>query len=168
MADKKTHWKATMNPDYLGAWALQPGEEPVLTIISAGQEMVIGSDGKKEECLVVRYKGVGPGKMIVNATNAKTLSKVAGSPFLEDWKGVSFKVYTERVKAFGDVVDAIRIRPTKPKAAAPVPKCADCGNEVKPAFNKTAQALAQYTTERYGRILCADCATKAAEEAPTE
>lgn len=168
MADKKTHWKATMNPDYLGAWALQPGEEPVLTIIAAGQEMVIGSDGKKEECLVVRYKGVGPGKMIVNATNAKALSKVAGSPFLEDWKGVNIKVYTERVKAFGDVVDAIRIRPTKPKAAAPVPKCTDCGKEVKPAFNKTAQELAQYTQERYHKVLCAECATKAAEEAASE
>ena len=168
MSEKLTHWKQTMNPDYLGAWALQPGEEPILTITGAGIEKVIGSDGKKEECLVIRYKEkVGPGKMIVNATNSKTIEKLAGTPYIEQWAGTRIQVYTEKVKAFGDVVDAIRIRSFKPKAAAPVPKCTGCGAEIKAAYGKTAAGMAQYTQERYGAALCADCATKRAAQ-PTE
>lgn len=163
MSEKKTHWKSTMNPDYLGAWALQPGEEPILTISAAGIEKVIGSDGKKEDCLVIRYKErIGPGKMIVNATNSKTIEKLAGTPYIEEWAGAKIQVYVEKVRAFGDVVDAIRIRPFKPKAAAPVPKCTDCGGEIKPAYGKTAQGMADYTTERFGAPKCADCAQKRA------
>ena len=169
MSEKLTHWKATMNPDYLGAWALQPGEEPVLTITGANIEMVVGNDGKKEECLVIKYREkVGPGKMIVNATNAKTIEKFAG-PYIEKWAGTQIQVYSERVKAFGGVVDAIRIRPTKPKKAAPVPNCSECGCVIQPAFGKSAKDLAAYTAERYGAPHCADCATKKASEAqPTE
>lgn len=152
-----------MNPDYLGAWALQPGEEPILTISTAGIEKVIGSDGKKEDCLVIRYREkVGPGKMIVNATNSKSIEKLAGTPYIEKWVGTQIQVYVEKVRAFGDVVDAIRVRPFKPKAAAPVPKCSDCGGEIKPAYGKTAQGMADYTLERFKVALCADCAQKRA------
>lgn len=162
MAEKLTHWRATQDPNYLGAWALQPGEEPILTITAAGMEKVIGSDGKKEDCLVIRYKGVGPGKMIVNATNSRSIEKLAGTPYIEKWTGTQIQVYAEKVRAFGDVVDAIRIRPFKPKAAAPIPKCTDCGGEIKPAFGKTAQGMADYTLDRFKAALCADCAQKRA------
>lgn len=162
---ERTHWKSTMNPDYLGAWAFQPGQEVILTIAGAGVEKVIGSDGKKEECLVVRYKEkFGPGKFISNATNSKAISKATGSPFLEDWAGKRIQMYTEKVRAFGDVVDAIRVRPTPPKAAPAVPKCEVCGNEIKAAYGKTPAGLAQYTQEKFGKHMCADCAAKAAAE----
>lgn len=168
MSEKLTHWKQTQNPDYLGAWALQPGEEPVLTIKSAGVEKVVGTDGKKEECLVIHYpENIGPGKMIVNRTNAKIISKLAGSPYIENWPGTQIQVYSDRVKAFGDVVDAIRIRPTKPKAKQ-VPKCGDCKKAIQSAYGKSPEALAAYTKERYGVALCASCAEKrASEEKPT-
>lgn len=160
MAETLTHWKKTMNPDYLGAWALQPGEEPILTIVSVGTEKVIGSDGKKEDCTVMRYKGIGPGKMVLNVTNCKAIEKVTGTPYTEQWKGAQIQVYSERVKAFGDVVDALRIRPTKPKVQS-VPKCSDCGGEIKPAYNMTASDLAKYTAAKFeGAALCASCAEK--------
>lgn len=168
MSETKIHWKATMHPDYLGAWALQPGEEPVLTILSVATEKVVGSDGKKEECTVMRYKGVGPGKMVLNVTNCKTIERVVGSPFISDWAGHQIQVYSEKVKAFGDVVDALRIRPFKPKASAPLPKCADCGNEITAAYGKTAAGMAQYTQENYGAALCADCAMKRAAAKQSE
>ena len=160
MAETLTHWKKTMNPDYLGAWALQPGEEPILTIQSVATEKVIGSDGKKEDCTVMRYKGIGPGKMILNVTNCKAIEKVTGTPYTEQWKGAQIQVYAERVKAFGDVVEAIRIRPHKPRAAQVVPKCSDCGNDVTPAYNMTALDLAKYTTQKLGAVYCAACAEK--------
>lgn len=168
MADKKTHWKQLQDSPYLGAYSLQPGQEIVLTIARAGKEAVMGADGKKEDCLCVHFAEKGVKPMVVNATNAKTITKVAGTPYIEDWAGTRIQIYAEKVRAFGDVVEALRVRSHKPKAAAPVPKCADCGQEVKPAFNKSASELAQYTNERYGKVLCAECATKTAEEAASE
>lgn len=168
MAEKLTHWKKTMNPDYLGAWALQPDEEPILTIVSVSTEKVVGSDGKKEECTVMRYKGIGPGKMVLNVTNCKAIEQVTGTPHIEKWVGAKIQVYAEKVKAFGEVVDALRIRPFKPKVAAPVPKCAECGGEIQPAYGKSPAALAAYTEKQYGKPMCADCASKAAAAVPSE
>ena len=75
----KTHWKKLNNPDYLGAYALNPGEDMELTIKSAGEETFTGTSGKKEKGLLVHFAEQ-PKPMICNATNAKTITKVAGSP----------------------------------------------------------------------------------------
>lgn len=169
MVENLTHWKKTMNPDYLGAWALQPGEEPILTIVSVSTEKVVGSDGKREECTVMRYKGIGPGKMVLNVTNCKAIERALGTPHIEHWVGHQIQIYSERVKAFGADVEAIRVRPFKPKVAAPVPKCSECGGEIKTAYGKSPAALAQYTEKQYGTPLCASCAEKrAAATKPTE
>lgn len=169
MPDKLTHWKKTMNPDYLGAWALQPGEEPILTILGVTTEKVVGSDGKKEECTVMRYKGIGPGKMVLNVTNCKAIERALGSPFTEHWTGHQIQVYSERVKAFGGVVDALRVRPFKPKETAPVPNCSDCGGKIVAAYGKNAAQMAEYTKSKFNAPLCASCAEKrAAAVQPTE
>ena len=44
-----THWKKLDNPDYIGAYAFQPGEEKTLTIKNVRREVVVGAEGKKEE-----------------------------------------------------------------------------------------------------------------------
>jgi len=169
VSETLTHWKSTQHPDYLGAWALQPGQEPVLTISSAGVEKVVGADGKKEECLVIGYREkIGPGKMIVNATNSKSISALAGSPFIERWIGTQIQVYSERVKAFGGVTDALRIRPFKPKPSNPVPNCSECSQPIQAAYGRSPEALAQYTKEKFSVPLCASCAARRAGEGNAE
>ena len=76
----KTHWKRLQNPDYIGAYALDPGKDMILTIKSAANEMIIGADGKKEECMVMRFIEPGVKPMIVNTTNAKTITKIYKTP----------------------------------------------------------------------------------------
>lgn len=66
----KTHWKKLTHPDYLGAYALNPGEERTLTIKSVASELVVGTDGKKEECIVARFTE-DEKPMILNKTNMK-------------------------------------------------------------------------------------------------
>ena len=162
----KTHWKKLHNPDYLGAYALEPGQDLIATIRSAAVENVTGADGKKEECMVMRFEnGVKP--MIVNATNAKTITKVLGSPYIEDWAGQKIQLFVDKVKAFGEVVEALRVRPSRPREQAPVPPCADCGGVIAAAMGKTPAFLAEYTRKKYGRCLCAACAQKA-KEVPAE
>lgn len=128
MSQTKTHWKQLQNPNYIGAYSLQPGEERTVEIVRVVKESVKGSDGKSEDCTVAYLKDEKP--MILNATNCKTLSKVYGTPYIEEWAGKSIIIHSEKVKAFGDVVDALRIKPTKP----PLP-------ELNPDHPKWAEAV---------------------------
>jgi hypothetical protein len=110
----KTHWKKTMNPNYLGAYALEPNEDLVVEITEVKTESVMNADGRNEECLVAHLKDQKP--LIVNKTNAKVIAKVAGSNYIEDWKGKQIALYISNVKAFGELVEAIRVRTVPPKA----------------------------------------------------
>ena len=109
----KTHWKKTMNPNYLGAYALEPNQDMVVEITEVKTESVMNADGRNEECLVAHLKDQKP--LIVNKTNAKAISKVAGSNYIEDWKGKQIALYISNVKAFGELVEAIRVRTVAPK-----------------------------------------------------
>jgi len=103
-----------MNPNYLGAYALEPNEDLVVEITEVKTESVMNADGRNEECLVAHLKDQKP--LIVNKTNAKAIAKVAGSNYIEDWKGKQIALYISNVKAFGELVEAIRVRTVPPKA----------------------------------------------------
>ena len=128
---ERTHWKQLQNPLYIGAYSLQPGEERIVEIDKVVKEQVKGSDGKAEDCTVAYLKGEKP--MILNATNCKILSKVYGSPYIQDWIGKSVTIYAEKIKAFGDTVEALRIRSTKP----PLPELAPD----HPKWNEAVKAV---------------------------
>jgi len=162
MSEQLTHWKKLNNPNYLGTYALEPGKDMVLTIQSVREETVIGADGKKEQCMVMRFReNVKP--MILNTTNAKTIQKLTGTPYVERWAGHKIQIYSAEVKAFGEVVDALRIRPFAPQQETY--KCSDCGQEITPAANMTAQQVAEHTHKTYARTLCAACGAKAKQAA---
>jgi len=114
----QTHWKKLTNPLYIGAYDFAPGEERTLTIKSVKREMVVGPDGKKEECTVIDFAEGKP--MICNTTNAKAITKAHGTPYIEEWAGKSITIYVAKVKAFGDTVDALRVRPVAPRVGKPV------------------------------------------------
>lgn len=168
----KTHWKKLTNPDYLGAYALDDGKDVILTISYVREEKVTGSDGKKDDCVVCHFsERVKP--MILNSTNMKTITKLFGTPYIEDWSGRRIQIGIEKVKAFGDVVDALRVRKFIP--AENVPKCESCGGEIQPRGNNSAEQIAAYTKKKYGQALCSACATRmatelraAAQEVPNE
>ena len=155
-----THWKKLTNPDYLGAYSFEPKEEKILTISQVKQEIVTGADGKKEQCTVAHF-AENEKPLILNVTNCKTISKLYNTPFIEEWNSKRIQLYVTQVKAFGEVVDAVRIRTKIPADTSEKYVCADCGNEIKPAMGKTAQWLKEYTQNNYGRALCTACATKA-------
>lgn len=157
----KTHWKKLTNPDYLGAYALEEGKDIVLTIGYVREEKVTGTDGKKDDCVVCHFsERVKP--MILNATNMKTITKLLGTPYIEDWAGHKIQIGTEKIKAFGDVVDALRVRKFLPVENKP--KCESCGKDIQPRGSMSAEDLAVYTKQKYGKTLCSDCATKIAQQ----
>lgn len=168
MAEKKTHWKRLTNPDYLGAYALDEGQELIVTIQHVCLEKVTGTDGKKEDCIVAHFQDRGIKPMILNATNCKTITKLYKTPLIEDWSGRKIQIFSDRVKAFGDVVEALRIRPFVPKVSVPKQEapisCTDCGVVIEPYGKMTSGQMAQYTQDKYGKPLCAVCAKKSAED----
>jgi len=113
--ETKTHWKKLTNPDYIGTYILAPGEERTVKISHVKREQVAGINGKKEECTVAHLVGEKP--FILNRTNAKTITKLYGSPYIEDWAGKLITIYAAKVSAFGEEVEALRIRNVKPRTA---------------------------------------------------
>lgn len=161
----KTHWKKYgENPDYLGSWDFDEGEERIFTIASVRTESVSGTDGKKEDCRVMRFKEPGVKPMIVNATNAKMVQKLYKTPYVEDWTGKRVVIHVESIRAFGEVWDALRIMnkiPAAPQKNGAAPICSDCGEGIGAAGGHPAEWVAKYTAQKYGRPLCSACAEKA-------
>jgi len=151
----ETHWKRLVNPDYLGAYSLDPGQDMVLTIKSVKREMITGTGGKQEECTVCRWEEEQK-PMILNRTNCKTISKVCGSPYIEQWTGHRIQIYATTTRMGGETVECLRIRDKAPEEVK-IP-CEECGVMIAPAFRMSATQLAAYTKKKYGKALCADCA----------
>lgn len=108
------HWKKQFNYDYLGSYSLDGKKEVIVTISKLDTDKVTGQQGRKEDCFVVYFNEFDK-PMILNRTNAKAIEKVAGSGLVENWVGTQVTLYVEQgVKAFGEVVDALRIRDKKP------------------------------------------------------
>lgn len=159
----KTHWKKLENPDYLGAYALEPGKDLVVTIKSVGQEEVYNpSNNKKETCTVAHFTEKGIKPMILNVTNNKTIAKIYDTPYIEDWVGKSIAIYIAKVKAFGETVEALRIRKQVPTIEKFI--CKDCGKEVLGMAGHTAKEIAEAGKKQFGKIVCAECAKKLTEQ----
>jgi len=182
MADKLTRitgdtsLKRYFNTDYIGAYSIDEGIEPVLTIDSVWHgDLTLGA-GRKEHHVIMKFKeknvpGVEEVKpLILNATNRKTLKKLYGDDSASVLEGRKIQLYIDprvRDPQDGGFTEGLRIRPTVPKQAVIATKCTDCNAEIQGAGKLTAQQVSQYTYQKYGKPLCSDCATKvkAAEDA---
>jgi len=81
--------------------------------------------------------------MILNKTNCKTISKIYKCPYIEQWKNKKIQIFIDKVKAFGEVHDALRIRPFEPKTEKPVL------NESHKAWQSVCDAIKNgYTIEQ--------------------
>lgn len=156
----KTHWKKLQHPDYIGAYELMDGVNPdkelIVTISKVSREMVTGADGKKEECTVCHLMGQKP--MILNSTNQKAMSKLFGSPFIEDWANKKMSLYVAKVKAFGETVDALRVRDKPPVIVLPElssqhPKWNDALKAMKAGNTDLDAILKAYTVSEQNRKL---------------
>lgn len=158
-----THWKKLTNPNYLGAYSIENGQDLILTIDYVREEKVTGTDGKKDDCVVCHFKEREAKPMILNSTNMKMITKIFGTPFIEEWQGRQIQIGIEKVKAFGEIVEALRVRKIVPQTTAPAIRCEKCGAYIKPYGKSTAAQMASYTKNKYGQALCAACATAEAE-----
>lgn len=158
--------KMGKNPNYLGSWDLDelPNHEVILTIDKIIDEEVV-TNGQKENCTVCHWTDKNFKPMILNVTNKKRICKLYKTKDTEKLKGKSVIITTEKVKAFGDVHDALRIKPRIPQVKnTPAPKCESCGKDIGASGSMTPEQVAAYTKKKYGKCLCGECATAIAQQ----
>lgn len=149
------------NPNYLGSWDLddQPNRELTLTIDFIRDEEVVAA-AQKELCTVAHWTDKAFKPMILNVTNKKAICKLYQTKDTEKLKGKSVIIGVEKVKAFGDVYDALRIRKRIPQVKSTVlPKCENCKKDITAQGGMTPEQVAAYTQKKYGKCLCGECAT---------
>jgi len=153
----ETHWKKLTNPNYLGAYAFDPGEEKIVVIEYVAREDVTGQDGKVSDCIVAHLVNEKP--LILNKTNCKAIEKLLRTPYIEEWAGHRIALAVQRVKAFGEDTDAVRVRPKLPGEI-----CEECGGEIRAGSGRSAAEIVELSVQKYGKKLCIECAKKMKEE----
>lgn len=153
----KTHFKKLRNPDYLGSWDLADAngnfKNRILTIKEVKKEMVHDGKGGKEDCVTVYFIEAKP--MIMNSTNLKTIHKSLGTPYIEDWSGKKIEVTVEKVKAFGEVHDALRVIKTSLELDPKHPKWNGAKEAIKAGTVSIDQIKKQFTiSPENEKLLC--------------
>lgn len=162
MSESKTHWKKLQDNNYVGEWIFDGTDKDIIVTIKsiAREDVFLPEANTTEKDRVISFVEI-PQKFICNTTNAKRISKVVGSEYIEDWVGKRIALYFDKTVKFGrETVGGIRVRPTAPHA----PVCTDCGKDISSDSGHTPEWVADYTKRKYGRELCADCARKAAQK----
>ena len=151
MAEKtKTPWQKTFDPNFLGAWSLEDGEELTTIITFARVETITNPKGEKAERIVIGLQdaprnGMNLPMVIGNKENARTLEKIAGSRFIEDWPGKKITIFVKAgVKAFGSIVEALRIKGHASKTKLTEPRFIAMLDAVKSQKFDKVQALERF------------------------
>lgn len=108
------HFKKFFDKDYLGSHDLyneskDSYSELTVTIKEVKQQEVKNDRGTQVLPVVHFKQAIKP--MILNIGNSETIANVAKTPNTNNWSGVNIILHVKSVKAFGSVVDALRIRP---------------------------------------------------------
>lgn len=95
------------------------GKDITLTI----QKLVVekmGHGSEEERKPVLYFRGATKG-LVLNRTNAMIIGALYGDE-TDDWVGQRITIYPTKVRAFGSMQDAIRVREEIPAVAKPVAK----------------------------------------------
>jgi len=134
----KTHIDKLRNQNYLGGWDLldENGKtiDRIVTIKEIKNESVFNQKTQDEQQVITLFFNECK-PIILNATNRKTLKKVTDTEYIEDMIGKRIQLTTKKIKAFGEMHDAIRIVSVK------------VGNEASAEFKPINVAECNYKLE---------------------
>ena len=111
----KTHYRKVFKSDHLGCADLEDfieqGSNLVFTIKQVKQEYGAKVAGKKIDANIAYFnENIKP--LVLNATNSKTLKKLTGSSFVDDWSNTTIQLYIdESASLMGSRVGGVRISP---------------------------------------------------------
>ncbi len=114
-----THYRKVFKSDHLSTADLEEFQESgsnlMFTIAHVRQERGAKVAGRKIDANIAYFsENIKP--LVLNATNSKTLSKLSGSCFVENWQGIPVQLFIEHTAMLkGEVVGGVRISKTKIK-----------------------------------------------------
>lgn len=153
-------WVKIVDPNFISAELIgTEGAEMVVTIKDIDYaECFDDATKKKVQKQAVFFEETKP--LVLNKTNAKALKKLfsPNSDNPKDCVGNKVTLKVEKIKAFGQQVDAIRIKEYSETI------CEDCGKPITPGSGKTVAELVEISKRNTGRALCIKCMQKAAKE----
>lgn len=120
---KLTHWKKTIDKDWIGTYILPEGR-PINVILERVEYKEVKIKGVKEHSRVAYFSknAYFDKPMLINPTNCKRIEDLTGTPYIERWSNLNIPVTLcqEMDKAFGGGKDwALRISKTQPKLIKP-------------------------------------------------
>lgn len=112
-----THYRKMMEPrEYIYCEDLQ-GRDVTVTIERVSQGLLVGEKGRKTKKPLAYFKGKSK-PLALNITNSKVLERIAGSPEVERWVGLTIVLFPTTTKdKDGVIVPCVRIRPSAGKAS---------------------------------------------------
>lgn len=153
-------WEKIIDPNFISAELIgTEGAEKVVTIKDIDFAECYDEQTKhKVSKQTVFFEECKP--MVLNKTNAKALKKLFSPNSDNPADAIGHKVIlkVEKIKAFGKVVEAIRVKEYSEE------KCSDCGKAIMPAAGKSVAELIEISKRNCGRQLCLSCMQKVAAE----
>lgn len=111
------HWKTMTDHRWLHAGDLL-GRDVTVQIAKVEAGVLEGEKGKKDRKPVATFRGKEK-PFALNATNCKMLTRLFGSPDVNDWVGKWITLYpTTTAGPRGEDVECIRVRPKLPARGA--------------------------------------------------
>ena len=170
--------KLERDSEYMGADDISPDIEPVLTIKNIYRGKVTLSRGKEVKNVLTFVEESVPGisevrPLIVNSTNRQMLKKLYKQVTANALEGKKIQLWIEhgvRNPSKNELTDGVRIRDFIPKEGkvAKTYKCSTCGKEITGVSGLTAEQVAKMTKDKYGKMLCSECASKRKAELEAE
>lgn len=164
---EKTHYRKAFNSPYLSSADIV--EPTVLTISHVKLEL--DKSNKSQDMFNTAYfaenqirSGEPLKPMILNSINSRTLAKLSGSKFIDDWQNIPVTVYVDSNVRFGrDTVEGLRISTERPRAAKRelTPDMKSAWDNAKKAFVRDGSMeaiLKRYTISSENELnLVAEC-----------
>jgi len=136
---EKTHYRKAFNSPYLSSADIV---EPTVLRIKCVKLEKDKSKKTKDEYNTAYFTEpeLRPGEplkpMILNATNSKTLAKLTGTPWINNWNNIDVTIYVDSNIRFGrDTVEGLRISTEPPRKVK---------EELKPATKNWSNAIMAY------------------------
>lgn len=168
--NKKKHWREILPSTYIASADLDDGQggfkSITVTITDAYEDTVTGEKGRKDECLLLKFKEFDR-PMVMNKTNASACETVLGTPYPADWIGKRMILSVDpKARQFGGGTGpALRFKTYPPREEkVEVISCESCGEAIQAIKGIPPAIVAEKTREQYGQALCSNCAFKAKAE----
>lgn len=102
------HYRKLLPSDYIGHWDIGETDQTLTIERVESREIYVPEAGKDQIKAVIVFQEAKK-HWVANRTNLDRIAEIHG-PETDDWHGKKITLYVTKVKAFGGMVDAVRVR----------------------------------------------------------